>query len=500
MTPRLRTAPSPTTIVLTVIAGTVMIPIDITIVAVAIARLSQETGASLPVIQWVATGYTLALATVIPAAAWAISRFGARQVFLTAIGVFTIGSGLIAVSWNVESLIAFRVLQGLGGGFVMPAAMTLTLRSAPPEERGRLMALMGLPVLVGPVFGPVLGGWLLDTMSWRWMFLINLPLGLIGLVLGMRNLPRLERGPSARLDVRGLLLLPPAMALLVLGTSFAEGTLFEAQVLVPIGAGIVLVALFVRHALRAAAPLLDIRLLARPLTGGSAALLVCFAGGYFGSMILVPLYWQVVRGESATTAGLLMAPAGIAAGIMIQVSGRLIDRFPPLPVIGSGIVISTLGFGALALQLSADAPMLALAMTHAIATAGAGFVMLPTMTIATRYLEDSAIPAGSTMINVLNQVATALCTAGVSVLLAAALSSRLPGLGSDGIGALSSLAPAERAAVAPLAAEALQVAFWLPVTMMAISGVVAFLVFRRTPSARNVSIDSPRPVAAAVAD
>ncbi|MEU0268114.1 DHA2 family efflux MFS transporter permease subunit [Nocardioides sp. NPDC006303] len=500
MTPRPRTAPSPTTIVLTVIAGTVMIPIDITIVAVAIARLSQETGASLPVIQWVATGYTLALATVIPAAAWAISRFGARQVFLTAIGVFTIGSGLVAVSWNVESLIAFRVLQGLGGGFVMPAAMTLTLRSAPPEERGRLMALMGLPVLVGPVFGPVLGGWLLDTMSWRWMFLINLPLGLIGLVLGMRNLPRLERGPSARLDVRGLLLLPPAMALLVLGTSFAEGTLFEAQVLVPVGAGIVLVALFVRHALRAAAPLLDIRLLARPLTGGSAALLVCFAGGYFGSMILVPLYWQVVRGESATTAGLLMAPAGIAAGIMIQVSGRLIDRFPPLPVIGSGIVISTLGFGALALQLSADAPMLALAMTHAIATAGAGFVMLPTMTIATRYLEDIAIPAGSTMINVLNQVATALCTAGVSVLLAAALSSRLPGLGSDGIGALSSLAPTERAAVAPLAAEALQVAFWLPVTMMAISGVVAFLVFRRTPSARNVSIDSPRPVAAAVAD
>jgi len=257
------------------------------------------------------------------------------------------------------------------------------------------------------------------------------------------------------------------------------------------------VALFVRHALRAAAPLLDIRLLGRRLTGGSAALLVCFAGGYFGSMILVPLYWQVVRGESATTAGLLMAPAGIAAGIMIQVSGRLIDRFPPLPVIGSGIVISTLGFGALALQLSADAPMLALATTHAIATAGAGFVMLPTMTIATRYLEDSAIPAGSTMINVLNQVATALCTAGVSVLLAAALSARLPGLGSDGIGALSALSPAERVTVAPLAAEALQVAFWLPVTMMAISGVVAFLVFRRTPSARRVT-DSPRPVAAAV--
>ncbi|GGR58174.1 MFS transporter [Nocardioides luteus] len=485
------------TIVLTVIAGTLMIPIDITIVAVAITRLSQETGASLPVIQWVATGYTLALATVIPAAAWTISRFGARQVFLTAIGVFTIGSGLVAASWNVESLIAFRVLQGLGGGFVMPAAMTLTLRSAPPEERGRLMALMGLPVLVGPVFGPVLGGWLLDTMSWRWMFLINLPLGLIGLALGLRNLPRLPNGPTARLDVRGLLLLPPAMALLVLGTSFAEDTLLAAEVLVPIGAGVVLIALFVRHALRSVAPLLDIRLLSRRLTGGSAALLVCFAGGYFGSMILVPLYWQAVRGESATTAGLLMAPAGIAAGIMIQVSGRLIDRFPPLPVIGSGIVVSTLGFVALALQLSADAPMLALAVTHAVATSGAGFVMLPTMTVATRYLEDSAIPAGSTLINVLNQVATALCTAGVSVLLAAALSSRLPGLAGDGVGALSAASPAELAAAAPLAAEAMRVAFWLPVAMMTVSAVIALVVFRRTPSAQAVPVD-PQPAAAAV--
>ncbi|TQL66869.1 EmrB/QacA subfamily drug resistance transporter [Nocardioides albertanoniae] len=484
--------PSPTTIVLTVITGTVMIPIDITIVAVAIARLSQETGASLPVIQWVATGYTLALATVIPAAAWAISRFGARQVFLTAIGVFTIGSGLVAASWNVESLIAFRVLQGLGGGFVMPAAMTLTLRSAPPEQRGRLMALMGLPVLIGPVFGPMLGGWLLDTMSWRWMFLINLPLGIGGLLLGLRNLPRLTDGASTRLDRRGLLLLPPAMALLVLGTSFAEDTLLAPDVLIPIVAGVVLVALFVRHALRAPAPLLDIRLLRRRLTGGSAALLVCFAGGYFGSMILVPLYWQVVRGESATTAGLLMAPAGIAAGIMIQISGRLIDRFPPLPVVGSGIVVSTLAFGALALQLSADASMLALATTHAIATAGAGFVMLPTMTIATRYLEDSAIPAGSTMINVLNQLATALCTAGVSVLLAAALSTRLPGLAGDGIGALSSVTPAARAEVAPLAAEAMQAAFWLPVTMMAISALIALIVFRRTPSAR-ATIESARP-------
>ncbi len=216
-----RNRPNPMTIGYTVMAGVVVIPLDMTIVTVALAGLSQETGASLPVIQWVSTGYALGLAALIPAAAWAIGRFGARQVFLAAIGLFTLGSALVACSWDVGSLIAFRVLQGLAGGLVQPAAMTLLLGSAPPEERGRLMAVLGLPLLVGPVLGPVLGGWLLDTLSWRWMFLVNVPLGLIGIAAGVRNLPRSAAGPSPRLDVRGLFLLPPAMALLVSGASFA---------------------------------------------------------------------------------------------------------------------------------------------------------------------------------------------------------------------------------------------------------------------------------------
>lgn len=180
-----RTQPaSPTTIALTVIVGTVLIGIDMTIVNVAIPQLTRETGASLPVIQWVVTGYTLALATVMPATAWAIARFGAKSVFLVSIGVFTAGSALVAASWSPESLIAFRVVQGLGGGFVMPAAMTLALATTPSEERGRIMAVLGLPVLIGPVLGPVVGGLLLDNLSWRWMFLINVPFGLASLARG----------------------------------------------------------------------------------------------------------------------------------------------------------------------------------------------------------------------------------------------------------------------------------------------------------------------------
>lgn len=446
-----------TIVALTVIAGTVMIPLDVTVVAVALAHLAEETGASLPVIQWVSTGYTLALATVIPAAAWAISRYGARSVFLAAIAVFTVGSALVATAWDAPSLIGFRVVQGLGGGFVMPAAMTLALRAAPPTERGRVMSLLGLPILVGPVLGPPLGGWLLDTLSWRWIFLVNLPIGLFALWLGRRNLPVLPGDASARLDRTGLLLLAPAMALLVLGTSLAEDSLLEPRALVPIGVGVALLATFARHALGRPDPLLRVRLLRRRATGGGALVLVLFAGGYFSTLVLVPLYFQVTRGESATTTGLLMVPQAVLAGISIQVAGRLIDRVPPIRVIATGITLAVIGYGGFLLQLDAEASYASLVPFLALGTTGAGATMLPTITQATRDLDDGDIPSGSTIINVLNQLATSVTTAAVAVLLSASGS--------------------------------VQTAFLLPVAMMATALVVALTVLRprRTGALRTSS-------------
>ena len=468
------------TVVFTVIVGTVMIPLDVTVVAVALTRLSEETGASLPVIQWVSTGYTLAVAAGIPTAAWAIGRYGGRRVFLTALTVFTLGSLLVAVSWDAPSLIAFRVVQGLGGGFVMPAAMTLTLRAAPAEQRGRVMALLGLPILVGPVFGPPLGGFLTDHLSWRWIFLINLPIGLAAVLLGRRNLPKATGDRETTLDRRGMLLLPPAMVLLVVGTSNVEDSLLEPTALVPIVVGILLLAAFALHALRVAAPLLRVRLLGRRHTGGGALVLVLFVGAYFSTLLLVPLYFQVARGESATTTGLLMMPQAVAAGISIQVSGRLIDRVSPLAVIGTGIAMATTGYAAFAAQLSDGASYGWLVAALTLGTTGAGACMLPTMTLATRYLDDPDIPSGSTIITVLNQLAASLVTAAVSVVLAAGLTARLPEL-DGGVGDLQHLPSTERLAAAPLVGEAVQVALLLPVGMMATAFVVAVVVLRRRP-------------------
>lgn len=487
-----RAQASPMTIALTVIAGTVMIGIDMTIVNIAIPQLSQDTGAPLPVIQWVVTGYTLALAAAVPATAWAISRFGARQVFLVPLGLFTVGSALVAASWNVESLIVFRILQGLGGGFVLPAAMTIVLSSTAQAERGRVMAILGLPVLVGPVLGPVLGGVLLDTLSWRWMFLINVPIGLLAIALGLRNFPRIPAGPVPRLDVRGLLLLPPAMVLLVLGTSFAENSLLV-WMLLSLGAGLLVVALFVWHALRSEAPLLDIRLLGRRLTGAGTIILFLFSSGYTAAMILVPLYWQIVRGESATTTGLFLAPAGLAAGIAVQISGRLIDRLPPVRVIGTGLVVATVATIALVFLLSVDTPTWQLVVLWTVIALGAGFTIMPTTTVATRTLEDSAIPSGSTIMSLISQVSGAICVAAVSVMLATQLSVRLPGVADGGVGALYSLPPAERTALASQIADALQASFWLPAALTAAAAIVAIFTLRKVPSPVSARVPATQP-------
>lgn len=476
-----RADPRPVTVVATVVVGAIMVPIDATIVNVALTRLAAATGATLPVIQWVSTGYALALATALPLAAWLISRFGARTVFLTAIALFAGGSALVAASWNIESLIGFRVVQGLAGGVVMPATMTLVLGSAPPEQRGRMMALLGLPIMVGPILAPVLGGWLLDTLSWRSMFLINLPVGVLAVALGLRNLPQVAAAPAARLDRLGLALLPPAMALLVLATSRIGAGAPPAATLALYGAALVLVAAFSVHALRTGAPLLNMRLLGGRRTGGGTAVLFLFTGGYMAALILIPLYWQVARGESALWTGLLMAPAGIAAAATIRTSGRLIDAVPPLRVIGCGIAVSALAQTGLAVAVGRNAAAWVVVALWAGTAVGSAFTIMPATTTATRHLSPAQVPSGTTLLQVSAQIAAAACVAVVSVLLAARLAAHLPATEAS-IAALASAPRGDVDRTLPQVTAAFADAFWLPVALMAAAGLLAVGVFRGVPA------------------
>src|ERR1043165_9923375 len=173
-----------------VVLGAIMSILDTTVVNVAINTLARDFDTELSTIQWVATGYTLALATVIPITGWAADRFGTKRLYITSVTLFVAGSVLSGLAWSAESLIAFRVLQGFGGGMLMPLGMTILTRAAGPQRVGRVMAVIGVPMLLGPIFGPILGGWLIDAASWHWIFLINLPIGAVALGYAALVLPK----------------------------------------------------------------------------------------------------------------------------------------------------------------------------------------------------------------------------------------------------------------------------------------------------------------------
>src|SRR5690349_5795923 len=208
-----------------VVLGAVMSILDTTVVNVAINTLARDFDTSLSTIQWVVTGYTLALATVIPLTGWGADRFGTKRLYMISIALFIMGSALSGLAWSAETLIAFRILQGLGGGMLMPAGMTILTRAAGVDRVGRVMAVIGIPMLLGPIFGPILGGWLVDDFSWRWIFFINLPIGAVAFVLALRILPKDEPHAAERFDVLGLALLSPGLALAIYGLaeSASEG-------------------------------------------------------------------------------------------------------------------------------------------------------------------------------------------------------------------------------------------------------------------------------------
>ncbi|HVP03250.1 MAG TPA: MFS transporter, partial [Solirubrobacteraceae bacterium] len=246
-----RLTPEVRAVAIVVVIGAIMSILDTTIVNVALDTLSRDLNAPLSTIQWVATGYLLALATVIPLTGWAAERFGPKRVWMSVVTGFVASSALCGLAWNAESLIGFRVLQGLAGGMVMPVGMITLAQAAGPKHMGRVMSVVGVPMLLAPVFGPVIGGLLITNLSWRWIFFVNLPVGIAGLLLAARLLPS-ERAPGrsgARLDLVGLALLSPGIAAVVYGLSevASTGSVTGVNVWLPILAGSGLVDAFARR-------------------------------------------------------------------------------------------------------------------------------------------------------------------------------------------------------------------------------------------------------------
>ena len=408
-----------------VVLGVVMSIVDVTVVNVALQALSQAFQTSLDTIQWVATGYMLALATVIPVTGWACDRFGTKRLYMLSIAMFLVGSILAGMAWNIQSLILFRVIQGLGGGMLMPAGMTIMTRAAGPHRVGRVMAVLGVPMLLGPIGGPILGGWLVDSFSWHWIFYINVPIGLVALTLAWRVLPKDTPERTHKFDFPGMLMLSPGLALLIYGVSNvpSAGGFGAVKVWLPMIVGAVLIVGFVLRALRFRYPLVDLRLFKNRVFASSVVTMTFFAVAFFGAMLLFPLYFILVREQSALHAGLLLAPQGLGAMVTMPIAGRLADSVGVRKLVlpGLGLIIAGM---AVFTQIAADTSYLQIMATLFVMGLGMGLTMMPIMTAAVQTLTHDEVPNGSTTLNIVQQTAGAIGSAIMSVILAGLLATR----------------------------------------------------------------------------
>ncbi|KUL23664.1 DHA2 family efflux MFS transporter permease subunit [Streptomyces regalis] len=408
------------TIVGVMVLGGMMSYLDATIVNVGISTLSGEFKASLATIEWVTTGYLLAVALAIPLAGWAVARFGAKRMWLLGLTVFLTGSVLCAVAWNAESLIAFRILQGFGGGMVDPIMMTVVATAAGPERMGRVMGLISVPITLGPVVGPIIGGLLLDSLSWEWMFLVNIPFALAAIVLAIRVLPADPpgSGTSAPIDALGVALLPPGFAALVYALSQAGGAGFgSTRVIVGLVVGVLLFIAYAVHALRTErTPLLDLRLFSSKGFSASVATMFLLGGGLFSLLFLLPLYYQQVRDHSVLESGLLLAPLGFGTLIGMPVAGNLADKFGAKRLVPVGALL--IGAGALVFT-QADSGTSQVALTAAqLATGfGMGLVGAPTMGSVYRTVPGEAAAGATGAVFILNQIGASLGIAVVALIL-----------------------------------------------------------------------------------
>jgi EmrB/QacA subfamily drug resistance transporter len=401
-----------------VIIGSIMSILDTTIVNVALDTLSRDLHSTIDQIQWVATGYLLSLAGVIPVCGWAARRFGAKSVYITSLILFTAGSALCGLADSTTELILFRVLQGIGGGMLLPIGQLMMAEAAGPKRMGRVMSVVAVPAMLAPILGPTIGGLILDNASWRWIFYVNVPIGVVAVIAALRILPKVARQPTEALDYRGLILLATGLPLITYGLAEvgATGSFTAFQVLAPLILGLSLVAAFAVYALHVPRPLLNLRLYNRPTFASASIAMFCIGAALFGGMILLPLYWQTVRHEDVVVTGLLTAPQGIGAALVMPIAGRLTDRFGGGPLALLGVLVTaaaTIPFA----QIGAYTSIPWLCVTMMIRGIGIGFAFMPAMSAAFASLKRHELSDATPQLNVLQRVGGSIGIAVLAVVL-----------------------------------------------------------------------------------
>jgi len=458
-----------------VIVGSIMSILDTTIVNVALETLSRELHATIAQIQWVVTGYMLSLAAVIPGTGWAAKRFGPKRVWITSLVLFTAGSALCGLATSTTELIVFRVLQGMGGGMILPIGQLMMAEAAGPERMGRVMSIVAVPAMLAPILGPTIGGLILDNASWRWIFYVNLPIGIIAVIAALRILPhdKPAAGIVQRLDIRGLALMATGLPLLVYGLAEvgSTGSFGFTHVILPCLVGLALIAAFILHALKVPNPLLNVRLYKRPTFSSASFAMFCLGAALFGGMILLPLYWQNIRNEDVLRTGLLTAPQGLGMALIMPLAGKLTDRWGGGPLALIGVIVTTLATVPFGL-ISVNSSILGLSIAMFIRGMGIGFAFMPAMAAAFASLTRAELPDATPQLNVLQRVGGSIGTAVLAVVLQRAL--------------VGTHTPAA-------AAAAYGTAFWVSAGLTALAIVPCIILVRAERAARAAKAAGAEP-------
>lgn len=463
-----------TRLAIALVVGAMAPLFDSTIVSVALHTLGRDLHASVDTVQWISTGYLLAMGVTVPLVGWLQDRIGGRRLWMASLVVFLVGSVLCSLAWDVTSLIVFRVVQGIGAGAMMPLLTTLLMQAAGGRDVGKLMSIASLPTALGPILGPVIGGVILGAGSWPWLFWVNVPFAAAGLLLAWRFIPADGPTGTARLDTVGLVLLSPAVVGVLFGLSNASRTdgFARPDVWVPLVAGVLLLVAFALRATRRRGDaLVDIALLRHRPLAAAATLMFLMGAALYGGMLLLPLSFQDLRGADALGAGLLLIPQGVGSLLSRSLAGRLTDRIGARSVAIAGFGVVLLATVPFAFADGSTNPWW-IGLVLVVRGLGLGAVMIPVMAVGFVGLERREMPHASTITRLAQQLGGAFGTAVLAVVLAGAAA------GSDPAGAF-------------------QQAFWWAIGITAFATAMAALLPGRRPEPSDGAPSAAEPVRAA---
>jgi DHA2 family multidrug resistance protein len=407
-------APNKWLVTVTVMTGAIMAALDMSIVNVALPFMRGNLGASVEEITWVTTGYILSNVIIMPIIGLLSDRFGRKRFYMLSVVLFSLASALCGMAWDLPSMVAFRILQGIGGGALIPVSQAVLRETFPPEEQGMAMGIYGLGVVMGPAFGPTLGGWLTDNFSWPWIFYINVPVGVINLFLVQRYLvdpPYLARD-KGRMDLLGLLLMSVGLGSLqlMLEKGHREDWLESDFIRVLAVATVLGLALFIWRELKVKRPAVNLRLLKNVTFAAGTFLGGALGIALFASLFLVPLFLQQLLGYPAMDAGLVLMPRSLAMALAMPLAGRLYNRLGPRLLIAMGLLVSAYSFwdfGRLSLQVGFW-DMLVPQIWQGL---GFGMIFVALSTVSLANVPHPQITAASGLYNVVRQVAGSVGTA-----------------------------------------------------------------------------------------